>query len=87
MKALREEGYREIVVTGIEISSYGSDFKDGTSLIDLLELIAREGGEMRIRLGSLEPRTITEEFCKRASKLPTSARISTSRCSRAATRP
>lgn len=70
VKALREEGYREIVVTGIEISSYGSDFKDGTSLIDLLELIAREGGDMRIRLGSLEPRTITEEFCKRSSKLP-----------------
>ena len=70
VRTLREEGYREIVVTGIEISSYGSDFKDGTSLIDLLELIAREGGDMRIRLGSLEPRTITEEFCKRVSKLP-----------------
>ena len=69
VRALREEGYREIVVTGIEISSYGLDFKDGTSLIDLLELIAREGGEMRIRLGSLEPRTITEEFCARAAKL------------------
>ena len=69
VRALREEGYREIVVTGIEISSYGSDFKDGTSLIDLLELIAREGGEMRIRLGSLEPRTITEKFCARAAKL------------------
>ena len=63
-----EEAARQ-VVTGIEISSYGSDFKDGTSLIDLLELIAREGGEMRIRLGSLEPRTITEEFCARAAKL------------------
>lgn len=69
LRVLREEGYREIVVTGIEISSYGSDFKDGTSLIDLLELIARGGGEMRIRLGSLEPRTITEEFCARAAKL------------------
>ena len=69
VRALREEGYREIVVTGIEISSYGSDFRDGTSLIDLLERIAREGGEMRIRLGSLEPRTITEEFCARAAKL------------------
>ena len=69
VRVLREEGYREIVVTGIEISSYGSDFKDGISLIDLLERIAREGGEMRIRLGSLEPRTITEEFCARASKL------------------
>lgn len=69
VRALREEGYREIVVTGIEISSYGSDFRDSTSLIDLLERIAREGGEMRIRLGSLEPRTITEEFCARAAKL------------------
>ena len=48
VKALREEGYREIVVTGIEISSYGSDFKDGTSLIDLLELIAREGSDIAI---------------------------------------
>ena len=71
VKALREEGYREIVVTGIEISSYGHDLKDGTTLIDLLELIAREGGEMRIRLGSLEPRTVTREFCERAKKLPT----------------
>ena len=38
------------MVTGIEISSYGSDFKDGTSLIDLLELIAREGGDMRFTI-------------------------------------
>ena len=71
VRALREEGYREIVVTGIEISSYGHDLKDGTTLIDLLELIALEGGEMRIRLGSLEPRTVTREFCERAKKLPT----------------
>ena len=70
VRKLRAEGYREIVVTGIEISSYGHDFKDGTALIDLLELIAREGGDMRIRLGSLEPRTITREFCERASKIP-----------------
>ena len=69
VRSLREQGYREIVVTGIEISSYGQDLKDGTSIIDLLELIAREGGEMRIRLGSLEPRTVTREFCKRAAKL------------------
>ncbi len=67
---LRQEGYREIVVTGIEISSYGRDFGDGTSLIDLLEKISAAAGEMRIRLGSLEPRTITEEFCRRAAKLP-----------------
>ena len=70
VRTLRAEGYREIVVTGIEISSYGADFADGTSLIDLLELLAREGGGMRIRLGSLEPRTITEEFCARAARLP-----------------
>ena len=71
VRALRSQGYRELVVTGIEISSYGHDLKDGTTLIDLLELIAREGGEMRIRLGSLEPRTVTREFCERAIKLPT----------------
>ena len=69
VRALRAQGYREIVVTGIEISSYGHDLKEGTTLIDLLELIAREGGEMRIRLGSLEPRTVTREFCERAAKL------------------
>ncbi|MBQ1619495.1 MAG: radical SAM protein, partial [Oscillospiraceae bacterium] len=44
--------------------------KDGTTLIDLLELLSREGGEMRLRLGSLEPRTITRDFCERASRLP-----------------
>ena len=71
VRALRSQGYRELVVTGIEISAYGHDLKDGTTLIDLLELIAREGGEMRIRLGSLEPRTVTREFCERAKKLPT----------------
>ncbi len=69
IRTLREEGYREIVITGIEISSYGQDFQDGTALIDLMELLAREGGEMRLRLGSLEPRTITRAFCERASKL------------------
>lgn len=69
-KQLREEGYKEIVITGIEISSYGHDFKDGTTLIDLLEAISAAAGDMRLRLGSLEPRTITEEFCQRAVKLP-----------------
>ena len=70
VEKLRQEGYREIVVTGIEISSYGRDLGDGTALIDLLEKISEAAGEMRIRLGSLEPRTITEEFCRRAAKLP-----------------
>jgi len=67
---LREEGYREIVITGIEISSYGRDLAGAVSLIDLLEAISPVAGEMRLRLGSLEPRTITEDFCRRAVKLP-----------------
>ncbi|MDO4812858.1 MAG: tRNA (N(6)-L-threonylcarbamoyladenosine(37)-C(2))-methylthiotransferase MtaB [Eubacteriales bacterium] len=69
VRQLRAEGYREIVVTGIEISSYGTDFADGTALIDLLEMLCHEAPDVRIRFGSLEPRTITEDFCKRASKL------------------
>jgi len=69
-KGLAEEGYLEITLTGIEISSYGQDFKDGTGLIDLIELVCRTAPNVRFRLGSLEPRTITEDFCRRASMLP-----------------
>mgnify|MGYP000751205822 CR=1 FL=1 len=68
--ALAEEGYREIVLTGIEISSWGRDLKNGQSLIDLMEAICTAAPSLRLRLGSLEPRTITEEFCRRASALP-----------------
>ena len=67
---LRAEGYRELVLTGIEISSWGHDLKNGTGLIDLLEAVSAAAGDMRLRLGSLEPRTITEDFCRRAVKLP-----------------
>ena len=67
---LRQEGYRELVFTGIEISSWGHDLKTGETLIDLLEAVSAAAGDMRLRLGSLEPRTITEDFCRRASKLP-----------------
>ena len=67
---LRREGYRELVFTGIEISSWGHDLKNGETLIDLLEAVSAAAGDMRLRLGSLEPRTITEDFCRRASKLP-----------------
>ena len=67
---LCREGYREIVLTGIEISSWGRDLKTGESLIDLMEAVCRAAGPVRIRLGSLEPRTITEDFCRRASALP-----------------
>ncbi len=66
---LAEEGYRELVLTGIEISSWGRDLKDGTSLIDLVEAVCAAAPECRVRLGSLEPRTVTEEFCRRAAKL------------------
>ena len=67
---LKAEGYREIVLTGIEISSWGKDLKDGLSLIDLIEAVCEAAPGVRIRLGSLEPRTITEEFCRRAAALP-----------------
>ena len=69
-RRLREEGYREIVVTGIEISSWGRDLPGRPALIDLLEAVCREAGPMRVRLGSLEPRTITADFCRRAASLP-----------------
>ena len=69
-EALRQEGYRELVFTGIEISSWGQDLKNGETFIDLLEAVSQAAGEMRLRLGSLEPRTITEDFCRRAAALP-----------------
>ena len=67
---LRQEGYRELVLTGIEISGWGHDLKTGETLIDLLEAVSAAAGDMRLRLGSLEPRTITEDFCRRAAQLP-----------------
>ena len=68
--ALRQEGYRELVFTGIEISSWGQDLKNGETFFDLREAVSQAAGEMRLRLGSLEPRTITEDFCRRAAALP-----------------
>ena len=66
---LAAEGYREIVLTGIEISSWGHDLKNGKTLIDLLEALSAAAPDVRIRLGSLEPRTVTEDFCRRAAAL------------------
>ncbi len=66
---LAAEGYQEVVITGIEISSWGQDLDGEKSLVDLLEAVSAAAGEMRLRLGSLEPRTITEDFCRRAAKL------------------
>lgn len=70
VRRLRQEGYREIVLTGIEISSWGRDLPGKPALIDLMETVCREAGDMRVRLGSLEPRTITEDFCRRSAALP-----------------
>lgn len=74
VRTLAENGYKEIVLTGIHLSSYGIDFKeDGVQKEDLLSLIRAvhevEGIE-RIRLGSLEPRIVTEEFAEALSMMP-----------------
>ncbi len=68
-KRLAEEGYREIVLTGIEISSWGRDLDCEETLTDLVEQICIAVPQMRIRLGSLEPRTVTEAFCTRLKEL------------------
>ena len=70
-RRLAAEGYREVVLTGIEISSWGAERRDGSGLIDLIEAVCRAlPGDVRVRLGSLEPRTITADFCRRAAALP-----------------
>ena len=61
-KALAAEGYREVVLTGIEIASWGWDFKDGSRLPQLVRALCEAVPEVRVRLGSLEPRVIDGEF-------------------------
>ena len=87
VKALREEGYREIVVTGIEISSYGSDFKDGTSLIDLLSSSRARAATCASASARSNRGPSRRNSASGRRSFLTSAHISTSRCSRAATRP
>ena len=65
---LNAEGFRELVLTGIEIASYGKDLRDGSSLVSVTESVIEAAPDARIRLGSLEPTIITEEFCERLSK-------------------
>lgn len=67
---IAESGIKEIVITGIHISSYGKDLNPKLTLIDLLEKIHEVQGIERIRLGSLEPLIITEDFVERLKKLP-----------------
>lgn len=67
---LARRGYREIVVTGIEIASWGADLPGKPAVTKLIEAVCTAVPALRVRLGSLEPRTITEDFCHRASALP-----------------
>ena len=64
VRALAKKGYKEVVLTGIHLSSYGVDFpkEERESLLSLIQAVSRVEGISRIRLGSLEPRIITEEF-------------------------
>ena len=66
-RGLAAEGYREIVINGIEISSWGWEWKNGSCLRQLLAALCEAVPGVRIRLGSLEPRTIDEAFCKTLS--------------------
>ena len=64
---LAAEGFRELVLTGIEVASYGVDLPGKPGLADVVSAVAAASGEMRIRLGSLEPTVVTEEFCEKAA--------------------
>ena len=62
--SLCEQGYREIVVTGIEIASWGRDLPDKPGLAELIDAVCGAAGGVRIRLGSLEPRVVDRAFCE-----------------------
>ena len=67
---LADEGYKELVLTGIEISSWGRDLEGKPELMDLIEAVCAAAPDCRVRLGSLEPRTITADFCRRGAAIP-----------------
>ena len=67
---LAEAGYRELVLTGIELSAYGRDLPERPGLAALIAQVCRAVPGMRVRLGSLEPRTVTEDFCAQLAGLP-----------------
>ena len=69
IEQIAQKGIKEVVITGIHLASYGKDFEENIGLIDLLEEINKIDGIVRIRLGSLEPKIITEEFMQRLIKL------------------
>lgn len=67
-RELDEKGYRELVVTGIEVASYGVDLKGKPDLADVIVAIAEAAPHMRLRMGSIEPSIITEDFCRRIAE-------------------
>ncbi len=69
-RELAERGYREIVITGIEIASWGVDLPGKPAVTELIEAVCRAVPALRVRLGSLEPRVVTEDFCRRLAALP-----------------
>ena len=69
-KELEQQGFREIVVTGIEIASWGVDLPGKPNMVTLIEAICQAVPGLRIRLGSLEPRVVTEAFCETLSQYP-----------------
>ncbi len=69
-QALARRGYREIVVTGIEIAGWGADLPGKPAVTELIEAVCTAVPALRVRLGSLEPRIVTEDFCRRLSQLP-----------------
>ena len=69
-KELEAQRYKEIVITGIEIASWGADLPGKPHPAEMIEAVAKAVPDMRIRLGSLEPRIVTEDFCQRMQALP-----------------
>ena len=69
-RRLEAEGYREIVVTGIEVAGWGRDLPGKPLVWQLICAVCRAVPDLRIRLGSLEPRIVTEEFCRELAGLP-----------------
>ncbi len=69
-KELEARGYKEIVVTGIEIAGWGKDLPGKPGVVTLIEAICNAVPQTRIRLGSLEPRIVTADFCEKLCKLP-----------------
>lgn len=70
VKELAGNGYREVVLTGIHLSSYGIDFDGERHLLELIRVVHGIDGIMRIRLGSLEPGIVTEDFAKELAAMP-----------------